>query len=126
MYTAVSYTHLDVYKRQIYDGIIGIDLLNVLDAKIDISNNKIMCNYKGVQHSINMNEEERQYKVSEPPIVVTRPRVQYAPTRCTSQTTDNISRQEEKRLHEIINEYEEIFSETPTQTTVYELSLIHI
>ena len=53
-----------IINKLIYDGIIGIDLLNVLDAKIDISNNKIICNYKGVQHNVKMNEEERQYKVS--------------------------------------------------------------
>ena len=40
-----------IMNKFIYDGIIGIDLLSVLDAKIDIINNKITSNYKGVQHS---------------------------------------------------------------------------
>ena len=66
-----------------------------------------------------MNEEERQYKVSETPIVLTKPKVQYVPTRRTSQTTNKISRQEEKWLQEVINEYEDVFNETPMQTTVY-------
>ena len=43
-----------IMNKLIYDGIIGIDLLNVLYAKIDISNNKIICTYKGVQHNVKM------------------------------------------------------------------------
>ena len=52
--------------------------------------------------------------------VLSKPKVQYVPTQYTSQTTDKISKQEEKQLNELINEYEDIFSETPTQMTVCE------
>ena len=61
-----------------------LPVLNVLDARIDIVNNKINCNYKGIQHNINMNESEDHYKVSETPIVLSKPKVQYVPTQYTS------------------------------------------
>ena len=58
-----------------------------------------------------------RYKVSETPIVLSKPKVQYVPTQCTDQTTDKISKQEEKQLQELINEYEDVFKEAPMQTT---------
>lgn len=44
-----------IMNKLIYDGIIGIGLLNILNARIDAINNKIEYNYKGIQHNITLN-----------------------------------------------------------------------
>ena len=49
-YTPVSYTHLDVYKRQI----IGTDTLQKIDAIIDFKNNKLMCTVSNKEHSVEL------------------------------------------------------------------------
>ena len=114
-----------IMNKLIYDGILGIDLLNVLDAKINIKKNKIECNYKGTQYEINMNEDNEQSKVSETPVVLSKPPMQCVPTQNVSMTNDEISVQEEKLLHNLIEEYENHmkFNEAPTQTAVYEHSI---
>ena len=67
-----------------------------------------------------MNEDKEQYKVSETPIVLSKPPIQYVPTQYVNTTNDKISAQEEEHLHNLIEEYEDIFNEAPTQTAVYE------
>ena len=69
-----------IMNKLIYDGIIGIDLLNTLSARIDVNNNKMLCNYKNVRYELIMNENEENGEVSENPIVVSKPCIQYAPT----------------------------------------------
>ena len=64
-----------IMSKLIYDGIIGIDLLNTLSARIDINNNKILCNYKDVLYELIMNENEENCEVSGKPIVVSKPRI---------------------------------------------------
>ena len=60
----VSYTHLDVYKRQvwnlkkpvlvvknlIYDVIIGTDTIKKINAIIDFKNNKLICTAVSYTH----------------------------------------------------------------------------
>lgn len=62
--------------KLIYDGILRNYLLNMLNARIDVVNNKIEWKYKGIQHNITMNEEEKQYKVSNTQTVISKPTVQ--------------------------------------------------
>lgn len=63
-YVTLAYKNLEVtypiiiLNKLIYDGIIGIDLLKLLNAKIDISSNKIVCNYMDVQHELDLNRTE--------------------------------------------------------------------
>ena len=65
-------------------------------------------------------------EVSESPIVVSKPCIRYAPTQHANTGKEGMSSQEEAKLFKLIEEYNEVFSDVPTQTTVYELSLIHI
>ena len=37
---------------------------------------------------------------------------------------EGMTKQEEEKLHELIEEHSDVFSEVPTQTTVYEHSIV--
>ena len=112
-----------IMNKLIYDGILGIDLLNVLDAKININKNKIECNYKGTQYEINMKEDNEQSKVSETPFVFSKPPIKCVPTQYVNTTNDEISVQEEEQLHNLI---ERSTDADGSMGTLYNLSLIHI
>ena len=83
-----------IMNKLIFDGIIGIDLLNTLSARIDINNNKILCNYKDVLYEIIMNENEENCEVSGKPIVLSKPRIRYAPTQHVNTAEEGMSSQE--------------------------------
>ena len=84
-YVTLTYKNLElehpmiIMHKLIYDGILGIDILNTINAKININDNTIVCNYKNVQYELNMNSEEEECKVSETPITLYKPQIQYGP-----------------------------------------------
>lgn len=74
MYITLTYNDLEleypmmIINRLIYDGIIGIDVLTVLNAKIYVINNDLLCEYKGRQHKIRLNQQG-EYSVKPPKII---------------------------------------------------------
>ena len=129
-YVTLAHKNLEVtypiiiLNKLIYDGIIGIDLLKLLNAKIDINSNKIVCNYMDVQHELDLNRTEEECEVGKMPISISKPLLRCDPTHPVHTADEGMTTQEEKQLHEVIEEFCEIFSEVPTQTTVYEHSII--
>lgn len=65
-------------NKLIYECIIGNDLLNMVSAILYAINNKFECKYKGIQHNITMNGKEKHFEVSNTPIIISKPEVQYA------------------------------------------------
>ena len=104
--------------KLIYDGILGIDILNAINAKINVHDNTIVCNYKNVQYEINLNSEEEECKVSETPITLYKPYIQYGPTRHVNAADEGMTKQEEEKLHELIEEYSDV-SVSYTHLDVY-------
>ena len=63
-------------------------------------------------------------EVSESPIVVSKPCIRYAPTQHANSAEEGMSSQEEAKLFKLIEEYNEVLSNVPTQTTVYEHAIM--
>ena len=107
-----------VVDKLTYDCIIGIDVLNKLGAVINLENNSMTCKVKGGLYVIKFEESENNLEEEQEPIVISRPVVNHA--------ASNINMQEDNQhegmelIEELIQEYQDIFSDVPTITNAYE------
>lgn len=113
-------TPMLVCKRLNQDCIIGVDILNKLQAVIDLQNLKMTCvnNNELISGTLHDTEEEVSTQKMEP-LRIQKPSVRYA--------TDEEKKEEDYRqlegyekIEELLEEYEDIFNEVPTLTNVYQ------
>lgn len=125
MYVSITCQGLEIelpvliVDKLIYDCILGVDALDRLNAVINMKDGQMTCTVNNICITIDLRAPVKEQNPPQPEILkISRPKITLAEERIHPEEVED--QPGEQHINDLLGEYEDIFSEVPTQTHVYQ------